>query len=67
VTKRTVAEIENDFRNASTKAGYVQFQIFQLKADLALLNEQIRDLNTEGLKAQAEAKAEAAAPEVTSV
>lgn len=69
--KKTSAQIEGEFRELCARAGFIQFQVFQLKSDLNLVNEQLREANTAGLKAKREeadaAKAAETAPEVTSV
>lgn len=61
---RTVDDIHKEYSNLAAKAGHVNYNIFVLTNDLKLLNDQMRDLNIEAAKVQAEAKpAEAPANE----
>jgi len=45
--KRIPIEIQQEYGQVSAKAGSVQYQISELKKDLVLLNEQMRELNFE--------------------
>lgn len=58
--KRTFETIQTEYQQLALRAGHTQYQIHALSKDLALLNEQMRDLNFEGakIKAESEKKAE---------
>lgn len=61
MSKRTVSEIQQSYTDLCVKAGHLNYSIFALKIDLALVNEQLKDLNLEGAAAQkAEQDAKAA-------
>lgn len=53
-TKRTFETIQTEYQQLALRAGHTQYQIHALTKDLALLNEQMRDLNFEGAKVKAE-------------
>lgn len=56
---RKLEEIQADYQRLCVQAGHIQYQVFTLNKDLALLNDQLRDLNLEGAAAQECAKKEA--------
>lgn len=55
-SKRTLPVINQEYANLCVKAGNLQYQIVVFQTDLALLNEELRELNFEAAKLQAEAK-----------
>lgn len=50
--ERTVNEIQNEYTGLCARAGHLQYSIKALSDDLALVNEQLKDLNIEGAAAQ---------------
>lgn len=52
--KRTIAEIQQEYQGLCLKAGHLQYQVFTLKKDLALVNDELRDLNLEASQVKAE-------------
>lgn len=64
-SNRPVSEIQTEYQGLCTKVGHIQYQIFVLSKDLALLNETLRDLNVEAARSQAAAQdAKVEAPSV---
>lgn len=57
---RSMKEVEQEYGNLVARSGQLQYQIVVLGQDLALLNEQIKELNFEAAKINAAAKEEAA-------
>lgn len=55
--KRTVESIHGEYTQACARAGHTSYQIFTLTKDLELIHQQLRDLNLEASKLQAEEKA----------
>lgn len=45
--ERTLDDVKREYSQFCFDAGQIQYQIFSLKKDLELLNNQIRDLNFE--------------------
>jgi hypothetical protein len=65
MSKRTVSEIQTEYTTLCTRAGHLNYSIFALGLDLALVQEQLKELNLEGAaaqKAEADAKAESETP-----
>jgi hypothetical protein len=61
--KRPISDIHAEYSNLCAKAGHIQYQIYNNNKDLEIINQQLRDINLEAAKLQAEedaAKAEAA-------
>lgn len=56
---RTIPEIQQEYQQNCTRAGHLQYQIYTLEKDLALVNDLLRNLNFE-------ASAAAPKPEPTS-
>ncbi len=48
--ERKVEDIQSEYGQLCTKAGHLQYQIYALSKDLALVNEQLRELNFEASK-----------------
>lgn len=62
---RALPEIQADYQRLCSQSGQLQYQVYAIKRDLDVINEQIRDLNFEGAAAQqALAKAQKEAEEV---
>ncbi len=60
---RSTQEIQQEYQNLAFKAGNLQYAIVSQEKDLALLNEQLRNLNFEFVSARtAEDAARAAQP-----
>lgn len=53
---RTVEIIHKEYSAVCSQAGHIQYQIFTLKKDLEILNQQARDLNFEAAQLQAAPK-----------
>ena len=49
---RPLAELQREYGSLCAKAGELQYKIDVQKADLALINGQLRDINFEALAAQ---------------
>lgn len=56
--KRTLAEVSQEYSNLCAKAGNLQYQIVVFNEDLALINEQLKNLNFEAAKLKSEEKTE---------
>ena len=50
---RPIDQIQAEYQGLCTKVGHIQYQIFVLNKDLAVLNETLRDLNVEASLSQA--------------
>lgn len=59
-TKRTFETVQTEYQQLALRSGHIQYQLHALTKDLALLNDQMRDLNFEGakIKGEEEKKAE---------
>lgn len=44
---RTIEDIQKEYSVLAARSGQLQYQVFTLKKDLELLNNQMRDLNFE--------------------
>ncbi len=58
---RTFETVQTEYQQMALRAGHLQYQIHALSKDLALLNDQMRDLNFEFAKikgAESEKKAD---------
>lgn len=62
-SKRTVAEIQQEYGNLCTRAGHVQYQLDAHTKDLQMINQLLRDLNFEAAAAQADEKQAAQEPQ----
>lgn len=63
MSKRTVPEIQQQYKNLCLKAGHLQYQVYTLGKDLEFVNKELRDLNLEAASLKADedkAAAEAA-------
>jgi len=56
---RSVAEIQNQYSGLCARAGDLQYRIYTLTRDLAIINDTLKDLNAEAV-ASKNAEAEAA-------
>lgn len=64
---RSFSEIQTEYQGLCTKAGHLNYQLFTLNKDLAMVNDTLRDLNLEAAAAkEAETKAAEAAKESNS-
>ena len=54
--QREIPEIQAEYQNLCMKAGHLQYSIKCHKDDLALINDQLRELNLEAAAAQAKAQ-----------
>lgn len=60
--ERTSQDIQLEFNNLCFRAGSLQFEIDQKKADLDMLNKTMRDLSFEYIKVKNSESAAASAP-----
>lgn len=51
--QRPIPEIQQQYQGLCTKAGHLQYQIDVLNRELKILNDTLRDLNSEALASQA--------------
>lgn len=61
---RTVSEIQNEYSGLCARAGHLQYQIATLGKDLAMINDALRDLNSEANESKAAETRAAEAPKV---
>lgn len=62
-SKRTTAEIQQEYNNLAFKSGNLQYEIVERKSNLAMINDTMRSLSLEYVSVKAaedKAKAEAA-------
>lgn len=50
---RSVAEIQTEYQQLCCKAGHLQYQVSELKKELALVNDTLQTLNLEAFNSKA--------------
>jgi hypothetical protein len=51
---RSLEEIQNEYNRLLHKSGYIQYQLHVAQQDLAVVNAELRDINFEAVRVQAE-------------